>query len=242
MARFRFVRYGLWCGLTVAMMSAQAATITIVNTDSSGEGFNDTTSYTPTGGNYATTLGQARLNAVQYAANLIGQHIVSTVEIQIDAKMNGLGGSAGSATLAQAGPASVLSDFGSGTASTWYPVALAEAMENRDINGSYDIVATFNSDVDNSVVLGTTDWYYGLDATAGTDNDFVSVALHEILHGLGFLTVMSDAGVMESGQPDVFLNSLERHSASPADFPSMNDSQRLAAITDTGNLHWTGAR
>lgn len=236
------IRQALLFALWVTTLPIQAATITIINADGAGEGFNDTTSFTATGGNYATTLGQARLNALQYAANLIAQHIGSAVEIKIYAQMNALGGSGASATLGQAGPTSALRDFSGSTASTWYPVALAEALAGSDLNGTYDVVATFNSDVDNATVLGTVNWYYGLDKTAGTDTDFVTVSLHELLHGLGFLTVMSDAGVMQSGLPDVFLNNLEGHATTPTDFPGMSDAQRLAASTDTGNLHWTGAQ
>jgi len=237
-----FNRYTLLFILLITTLPTHAATITIINADGAHEGFNDLTPFTATGGNHATTLGQARLNALQYAANLIAQHINSTVEIKIQAEMNPLGGNASGATLGQAGPTSALRDFSGGVASTWYPAALAEALANSDLNGTYDVIATFNSDVDNATVLGSTDWYYGLDKAAGTDTDFVTVALHELLHGLGFLTVMSDAGVKQGGLPDVFLNKLEGHATTPTDFPGMSDSQRLAASTDTGNLHWTGAQ
>ncbi|MDH5181725.1 MAG: DUF11 domain-containing protein [Gammaproteobacteria bacterium] len=236
----RLCQTGLSLLLLLASQLVSAAGIIIQNSDGSGEGFNDQTPFTPVGGNHAVTLGQARLNALQYAANIASQYIVSNVVIVIDAQFNSLGGDGGSATLGSAGPTSVRSDFGAGTANTWYPIALAEALKGLNLNGSYDIVATFNSDVDNQTVLGSTDWYYGLDGNAGTDNDFVSVALHEILHGLGFLTVMSDAGVLQDSMVDVFVNHLENHGATPADFPSMSDSQRLTAVTSTGNLHWTG--
>ncbi|MDH5407133.1 MAG: DUF11 domain-containing protein [Gammaproteobacteria bacterium] len=223
-------------------LSAHAATITIINSDGAGEGFNDTSSFTAVGGNYANTLGQARLNAMQYAANLAAQYISSNIEIKIDAKMNALGGTAYSATLGSAGPVSVARDFGAGTPSTWYPMALAEALTGSNLNGTYDIVATFNSDVDNSTVLGLTNWYYGLDGNAGSHTDFVSVAMHEILHGLGFLSVINGStGALLSGYTDVYTNNLEHHGATPADFPSMTDGQRLTAITDTSNLHWTGS-
>ena len=53
------------------------ATIVIQNNDGSFEGFNDNTPWTPTGGNPATTLGQARLNACQYAADLWSACITS---------------------------------------------------------------------------------------------------------------------------------------------------------------------
>ena len=50
--------------------SAQAAaTITIVNGDPAGVGFNDPTAVAPVGGNAGATLGQQRLNAFQAAAN-----------------------------------------------------------------------------------------------------------------------------------------------------------------------------
>ena len=48
--------------LTPLAMRA-AATITIVNGDPAGVGFNDATVVAPIGGNAGTTLGQQRLNA-----------------------------------------------------------------------------------------------------------------------------------------------------------------------------------
>ena len=64
------------------------ATVLIVNMDGANEGFNDPTPWTPTGGNPATTLGQARLNAFQYAANIWGQCINSNVVIRVQAQMD----------------------------------------------------------------------------------------------------------------------------------------------------------
>lgn len=89
-----------------------AAKITLVNSNQQCAGFNDPTPASNTGGNYAITLGQQRLNAFQYAANLIAQHLNTSVEIKVDAQMNSLGGSASGATLGQAGPMSVVRDFG----------------------------------------------------------------------------------------------------------------------------------
>src|SRR5678809_1730406 len=62
---------------------AGAATIVINNIDGPGEGFNDATPVPPVGGNPATTLGQARLNAFQYAAELAGACLVSNVVIPV---------------------------------------------------------------------------------------------------------------------------------------------------------------
>lgn len=47
-----------------------AATFTIVNNDGAGEGFNDPTVAVPVGGNPGVTVGQQRLNAFQFAADL----------------------------------------------------------------------------------------------------------------------------------------------------------------------------
>src|SRR2546430_13209959 len=72
--------------LCVASQSAKAAaTIVIQNGDPAGVGFNDTTPVSPVGNNTGTTLGQQRLNAFQFAANLWGATINSGVTITIQA-------------------------------------------------------------------------------------------------------------------------------------------------------------
>ena len=72
---------------------------------------------------------------------------------------------------------------------TFYPVALANQFYGSDINGSTpEIAVAFNS--------VRTNWYFGTDGNPGAGNiDFVSVVLHEICHGLGFL------GTMEGNYP-----------------------------------------
>ncbi|MCS6967750.1 MAG: T9SS type A sorting domain-containing protein [Cytophagales bacterium] len=64
----------------------------------------------------------------------------------------------------------------------WYPVALAEKLLGVDLNGQEpDIVANFNSNNNN--------WYFGTDANPPRDKwDLTSVVLHEIAHGLGFVS------------------------------------------------------
>src|SRR5258705_13093332 len=101
--------------------NAGAATIIINNTDSAGEGFNDGTPFAPVGGNPATTLGAARLNAFQYAADLAGACLVSNVTLIVSASMDPLTCNATSAVLGSAGAVSVLRDFtGAPLAGTWY--------------------------------------------------------------------------------------------------------------------------
>lgn len=220
-----------------------AATITIINADSAGEGFNDTTPFTSVGGNTATTRGQARLNAFRYAADLVGSRIRSDVEIRVEAQMNPLGGTAVDAILGAAGPYELFSGFsGALFPNTWYVGALANKLANSDLSTLPDIDAEFNSDVDNSTVLGANSWYYGLDGNPpGNDIDFVVVVMHELVHGLGFLsTVNLTTGEKYLGRDDAYMRHLEHHGAATPNYPSMTNSQRVTASTSQTNLHWTG--
>lgn len=67
---------------------------------------------------------------------------------------------------------------------TRYPAALANQFYGSDMNGSApEIAVTFNS--------AMPSWYFETDGNPGSgDIDFVSVVLHEICHGLGFLGTM----------------------------------------------------
>lgn len=89
--------------------------------------------------------------------------------------------------LGSAGPATLYRNFAGATkARTWYPIALAEKMAHKDLNGNdqADIVAQFNSD--------RTDWYLGTDGSpTRTQYDLYSVVLHEYGHGLGFTGTIS---------------------------------------------------
>ena len=60
-----------------------AATIVIQNNDAAGVGFNDPTPVAPIGGNPGTTLGQQRLNAFQFAANIWGATLNSSSPITV---------------------------------------------------------------------------------------------------------------------------------------------------------------
>ncbi|MCB1052334.1 MAG: hypothetical protein KDC71_17160 [Acidobacteria bacterium] len=56
--------------LLVLMPSLWATEFQVQVFDAAGQGFNSTTPATPVGGNSGTTLGQQRLIALQYAAQL----------------------------------------------------------------------------------------------------------------------------------------------------------------------------
>ncbi|HEX9820286.1 MAG TPA: Calx-beta domain-containing protein [Methylomirabilota bacterium] len=226
-----------------AVPAAQAAKISVINLDGPGEGFNSAAPRAPVGGNPGTTLGAQRLIAFRFAAKIWGAGLSSPVTIRVGATFDPLPCNAGSAVLGAAGPSLVVRDFpGAPAASTWYASALADARFGADlVPGVDDIIAFFNSSI-GTTCLFPNPWYYGLDANPPPGQiDFVTVVLHELGHGLGFLTVVQLAsGAKLAGFDDAFMRFLERHGASPAGYPSMSNGQRVAASVDTGNLHWVG--
>src|SRR5436190_18959484 len=72
--------------LSIAVVGAAgAATITIVNNNAPGVGFNDPSPRLPVGGNPGITLGDQRLNVFNYAAGIWGGVLPSSVVIQVRA-------------------------------------------------------------------------------------------------------------------------------------------------------------
>lgn len=230
--------------LLVSPAARAGAQVVVNDLDGAGEGFNDPTPFTPVGGNNATTLGQARLNAFSFAASLWGQKLQSTVIIRVDAKMDPLTCNASSGILGTAGTITVHRDFGGALqADTWYPQALANALAGTDLDpGSSDIQAVFSSVLDSGTCLGGTTWYYGLDGAPGPSQiDFVTVVLHELGHGLGFQTFVAlSTGAKFLGHDDAYERRLEQHGAVPSDYPAMTDAQRVTASTSDPNLQWLG--
>jgi len=226
--------------------AAQAATITVVNLDGPGEGFNDPSPPDPAstaGGNNGPTLGAQRLVAFQSAANIWGGLLSSPVEIRISANFNPLPCTSGSAVLGRTTPVTAHRDFaGAPLTNTWYPQALANRFAAADLAPSVnDISAVFNS------AIGTTCsfprvWYYGLDANPPDGLlDFVAVVLHELGHGLGFVSFVDLAtGAKLQELDDVFSRNLEDHSTAKL-YPDMTNTERVNASQNTGNLHWVGA-
>src|SRR5262245_16547360 len=224
--------------------SVRAATIVVTSVDGPGEGFNDPTPVAPVGGNPGTTLGAQRLNAFQAAANIWGSLLTSTVTIQVSAAFDPLPCTATDATLGQAAPHGYARDFANAPLpGTWYPAALANALSGVDLDpGNDDIDAQFNSDFGNGCAFPGS-FYLGFDANPPgvNDSDLVTVVLHELGHGLGFLTLVDfGTGAKALGFNDTYMVNLEDHSTGVL-WPAMSNAQRLTSITDTGDLHWVGA-
>lgn len=124
----------------------------------------------------------AARGALNTAANIWARLLHSQAPVTIRACMGDFGEN--SQTLGYSGGGAYLRDFSGATrANTWFVSSLANALNGGDILPSdYDMHITFNSNLP-----GVYHWNYRIDGNADSDEyDFLTVALHEICHGLGF--------------------------------------------------------
>jgi hypothetical protein len=193
---------------------------------------------TATGANITVTYtgfsAQAQ-TAFQYAIDIWKTQVNSSVPIRVDATWSSLGegvlGSARASTYAQNFPGAV-------QANVYYPIALAEKLAGQDLNGGSnpDIVANFSSGAN---------WYYGTDGkTPAGKYDLVSVVLHELCHGLGFIALNSYNTASKEGSytPSTFNTFIENAAgqrlADPTLYP--NPSVSLGSQYTSGALYFNG--
>lgn len=224
------------------------ATITIVNNDGPGEGFNDLTPAAPVGGNTGTTRGAQRLIAFQHAATIWGSTLDSNINISIRSNFDPLSCTATAATLGSAGATFIFANFagvppfpGSTLTNTWYSSALADKLGGFELNpGQPDIAARFNVNIGNTGCLTGIGWYLGLDNNHGTQIDLVTVLLHEFGHGLGFQQFASvTSGAMPSGFPDVYNRNLMDLTLGLF-WHQMTNAQRAASSINSRRVCWMG--
>ncbi len=228
--------------LLAAPLLAGGARITVINTNAAGVGFNDSTPTTPVGDNAGTTIGQQRLIAVQYAADTWGLLLDSGVEIRVQADFSPLQCDASSASLAQTGPTFAVAVFpGAPLPGIFRAVALANKQaDRRVVPDSDDISMTVNVNLGGADCLAGANWYYGLDNAHATDIDLVTVVLHELAHGLGFLTYVNlNNGVEPLGAPDVFEQNILDTSTGKR-WTDMTAPERAASAVNTGKVAWAG--
>ena len=122
--------------------------------------------------------------AFQYAVDIWNSLIRSPVPIRIDASFINLDGFEDDTIIL--GGARPTGWKSSGSLDLWFPEALADKRAGRDLTDDEpDIITRFNSHED-------ANWYFGTDGnTPAGKMDFVSVVLHEIAHGLGFISFAS---------------------------------------------------
>lgn len=245
-------------GIVASPCAFGAATIVIDNTDKPGVGFNDPTPVSPIGGNAGTTLGQQRLNAFQFAANVWGATLTSGPTITIRASWPNdpndpnylpLACTPTTAVLGSAGAASLRLNFlGAPFRDTWYSAALANAISGTDpFPTTAEINARFNVNLGNTGCLDGRHWYLGLDGNHGSDVDLVSVLIHEFAHGLGFQTFTSSSTGQQATDsqnrpfPSIYDRFLLDNSTGKT-WAQMTDAERAASAINTGNLVWNGSQ
>jgi hypothetical protein len=186
--------------------------------------------------NFTAEQKTAFLAAAQIWANTVS----STVPIVIDATWADLT----PPILGQSGPNTIWRDFTNSQPGQWYVVALANKLFGSDLDpSSADMHITFNTYyVDN--------FYFGVDGhpPAGK-TDFVTVILHEICHGLGFLSsfTKNSSGLGAwgfSGFPFItdpsYYNGFSQQLIKTSLFP--NPSSELLAQITSNNVFWTGTK
>lgn len=224
-----------------------ATTITLVIQDGPDEGFNDSSPVTPVTGNNGTTLGEQRRNVFQAAADYWEQRLDSEVEIIIDARFDTQFCSGGSAVLGSAGPRGVGVNFnGAPRVNTAYPVALANSIAGIDISpGNPDIGTTFNSAIDEGCLGENNKWDYRIGVSTGSSLQLYSTVLHEIAHGLGFLTFVNG----QTGQKPIFggeevddpyMLLLESATTDKAWVDMTNEERAESAVSNA--LVWSGSQ
>lgn len=179
-------------------------------------------------------------DALSYAADLWAAQLRSRVPIVVEATWGGLAPT----ILAEGGPMWVWRNFPNAPAAdTWYADPLANSLSGADLDAEADITVTFNS--------ARSDWYFGTDGSpSGSQYDFVTVALHELAHGLGltsYAQVRDGLGSWDSpehpGIPHIYdrfvRNSSGQRLLDIGPFP--NRSMALGGLLTSDNLYFDGA-
>jgi len=246
MKRNKFIVKHIAAALAVTfgtIAAAQAADIVIVNANGPGVGFNDMTPVAPVGGNAGTTLGEQRLIAFTYAANLWGAKLQSSVPIRIQASFEPLTCTANSAVLGSAGTLEVFDNFENAPKKdTWYPTALANKLSGEDQSPTVpDIRARFNSRLGLFAnCMPDSGFYLGLDGNQGTATDFVTVLLHEMGHGLGFQSFTDEeTGEYLAGTPAVWDHFMTDNRTNRK-WTELSEDERVANAISGDGLSWDG--
>lgn len=169
---------------------------------------------------------------VQAALDTWAANFESTVEVKVVATW---GRSADDDVLGSARPGSYFSGFnGAPDATLWYPSALANALANKDLDrDNPEIIIQVNS---------TANWNErGDNQPKNTEYDLQSVILHEVAHGLGFLSAdvydkFFGYGSIDQPTPfDAYIQTPDGRRLSDMPTPSLELGKTL-----TAPLYWIG--
>lgn len=169
---------------------------------------------------------------VQAAVDVWAANFESKVPIYIEATW---GRAPSFEILGSARPGNYFSNFsGAPDPSLWYPSALANALAGKDLDGdSPEMFITINS---------LASWYQGgASGPSKSEYDLQSVILHEMAHGLGFLSTSSyddffGYGSIDQPTPfDAYVQTGDGRRLSDLPSPSLELGEAL-----TSKLVWSG--
>ena len=178
--------------LLSAVPHSTAVTFRFLYTAAAGVGFNDPTELTQEdkdllagSGNSASTLGEARRNALEHAAGLLEDRLPGANVIRVETFFKSFEDQTVIATtrmrrILSFGPRELLH--------IGYPPALAEKIAKRELLD--ESIPHFIMEFSRG-----SDFYYGFtDEAPSFSVDFITLAIHEIIHGLGFHSSMQEDG------------------------------------------------
>ena len=242
------IKYFLAVASIAASTTVNATSIQIISTDGPGEGFNSAAAVEPVTGNDARTLGEQYTNVFRAAADFFEGKIISDIDILIEAAFDPLRCEANTAQLGGAGPLNAFINFQNAPRrNTAYVSAQANSLAGVDLDpGTNDIGAVFNSSLNGDEgCLGGVTWWLGINSPAPARTvSLYDTVLHEIGHGLGFLTFVDSDGVrIQSTQGTPFndpymLNLFDVVQDLP--WSQMTDEQRAKSSLNNGSLVWSG--
>lgn len=182
-----------------------------------------------------TDFPEGAKTAFDYAASIWAATINTTVPISIRACWADLDWP----KLGYSGGGSLYRDFpGAPLSGIYYFSSLANALHGADLDDTrYDMYITYNSDVN---------YYYGLDAnTLSHQHDFVTLAMHEIAHGLNFsgsAFYSSGTGYLgdSEGNPNIYDTFVRDGDGDPL-IGYENPSVNLGFALTTNNLWFHGS-
>lgn len=143
------------------------------------------------------------VNAFEYALKIWALHIHSDVPLRVRATWRDFETDDDRVTLGGASPSQIVQIAGVGEPNTWYSLAHLTALSGLPVR---DRINNLNHDINVSMNCNFDRWYFGIDAeTPENLIDFVTVVLHEIGHGIGFIGSISsedESSTAEWGRGD----------------------------------------
>lgn len=241
----------------------------LADTDCDIAPWNDSTPANPVGGNPGTTLGQQRRNAMLEALRQLGAGFDSETPITVRACWAALAvDTAGRTTLAAAAPDDFLIDdrslvvngetfnpapflpekyaFYSAAPAVRLAGTRACSLRGGDCTDLTDMTITYNRRIGESGVLGGARFYLGYNAAPAGQLDFVGVSVHELGHGLGFLSLTrlsAPVGAKLLGRDDIYARQIIDNRPFPyRSFVGLTDAERADVMTSLAGLSWIDSR